>query len=90
MFSLESLNLDFSNPMLWAGLALMIAAIIGYFWMSSKSETPTQQLQQSSVSFAPTTEVMQYHPEQEPVNVMQDQPTAATCMVNDAGDQVCG
>lgn len=76
--------------MLWAGLVLMVVAIVGYFWMSSKTEAPVQQ-QQQSVSFAPTAEVMQYQPEPElHQQSFEDQPTVATCMINDAGEQVCG
>jgi hypothetical protein len=91
MFTLESLKLDFSNPMLWGGLVLMVVAIVGYFWMSSKNEEPMQQQYQPSVSFAPTAEVMQYQPEPEQhQQAFEDQPTVATCMINDAGEQVCG
>ena len=92
MFSLESLKLDFSNPMLWAGLILMVVAIAGYFWMNSKNEMSVPS-QAPTVSFAPTAEVMQYHPEpeqQQHQQSLEDQPTAATCIVNESGEQVCG
>jgi hypothetical protein len=110
-FDLESLKMDFSNPMLWAGLVLMVVAIAGYFWMTYNKEEPTPQNQ--SVSFAPTAQVMeipsnsqqaqqqyqeqQYQQEQyqqqqqqqEQQQQFEDQPTVATCIVNDAGEQVC-
>ena len=101
-FDLESLKLDFSNPMIWGGLVLMVVAIIGYFWMTSKQE-PTQQ---QSVSFAPTAQVMempsnsqqeqqyqeqqyQEQQEQQQYHNLENQPTVATCIVNEAGEQVC-
>lgn len=95
-FDLELLKMDFSNPMLWAGLVLMVVAIVGYFWMSSKKEEPVQQ---PSVSFAPTEQVMeiptnsqpesqyQDHPQQ--YHNLEDQPTVVTCIVNESGEQVC-
>ena len=97
-FDLESLKMDFSNPMLWSGLVLMVVAIIGYFWMSSKKEEPVQQ---QSVSFAPTAQVMeipsnsqqeqqyQEQQEQQQYHNLENQPTVATCIVNEAGEQVC-
>ena len=99
-FNLESLKLDFSNPMIWVGLILMVVAIIGYFWMSSKKEETIHQ-QQSAVSFAPTAQVSeiplnsqqqeaQHYQEQPPqYHNLEDQPTVATCIVNEAGEQVC-
>jgi flagellar basal body-associated protein FliL len=95
-FSLESLKLDCSNPMLWAGLVLMVIAVIGYFWMTSKQEeSPKHQ----SVSFAPVAQVMemdptdqqmyQEQPEPQMFNNLEEQPTVATCIVNEAGEQVC-
>ena len=107
-FDLESLKMDFSNPMLWAGLVLMVVAIAGYFWMTYNKEEPAPQNQ--SVSFAPTAQVMeipthgqqeqmyqeqqqqQYQQEQQYQQQQQqfeDQPTVATCIVNEAGEQVC-
>lgn len=95
-FDLESLKMDFSNPMLWGGLVLMVVAIIGYFWMSSKKEEPAQQ---PSVSFAPTAQVMeipsnsqqeqQYQEQPQQYHNLENQPTVATCIVNEAGEQVC-
>lgn len=97
-FSLESLKMDFSNPMLWAGLVLMVVAVIGYFWMTSKKEEVPKQ---HAVSFAPTAQVMEipengqpqqmYQEQQEPqmYHNLEEQPTVATCIVNDAGEQVC-
>ena len=95
-FTLESLKLDFSNPMLWAGLVLMVVAVIGYFWMTSKQEAPKHM---PSVSFAPVAQVMevepndqqmyQEQPEPQMSHNLEEQPTVATCIVNEAGEQVC-
>lgn len=75
MFDLESLKMDFSNPMMWVGLVLMVVAIAGYFWMNSKKEQ--EQPSAKTVSFDPA------------VQVMADQPTTATCIINENGEQVC-
>jgi flagellar basal body-associated protein FliL len=96
-FDFESLKMDFSNPMLWAGLVLMVVAIIGYFWMTSKKEESQQQPYSSTVSFAPTEQVMEIPSNsqeaqqqyQEPQQQFEDQPTVATCIVNESGEQVC-
>ena len=96
-FDLESLKMDFSNPMLWAGLVLMVVAIAGYFWMTYNKEEPAPQNQ--SVSFAPTAQVMEipangqqeqmYQEQPQQYHNLEDQPTVATCIVNEAGEQVC-
>lgn len=90
-FDLESLKIDFSNPMLWAGVVLMVVAVIGYFWMNSKQEeSPNQQSHETSVSFAPTAQVMEMPAQQEQMyHNLEEQPTVATCIVNEAGEQVC-
>jgi flagellar basal body-associated protein FliL len=75
MFDLESLKMDFSNPMMWVGLVLMVVAIAGYFWMNSNKEE--EQPPAKSVSFDPS------------VQLMADQPTTATCIINENGEQVC-
>ncbi len=92
-FTFESLKMDLSNPMLWAGLVLMVVAVVGYFWMTTKQETvPNQQ----SVSFvpaaqviAPTDQQMCQEPPAQHYHNLEEQPTAATCIVNEAGEQVC-
>jgi flagellar basal body-associated protein FliL len=99
-FDLELLKMDFSNPMLWAGLVLMVVAVIGYFWMTSKQEeTPKQHAHGTAVSFAPTAQVMEipangqqeqmYQEQPQQYHNLEDQPTVATCIVNEAGEQVC-
>lgn len=91
MFDFESLKTDLANPntLLWVGLALMVIAVIyfGYYWMNSKQEQSYNK--QSSVSFAPTTQEMELPNDQQAQQELENQPTVATCVVNDAGEQVC-
>lgn len=74
MFFTESFELEQSNPMLWIGIILMVIAIIGYFMWNHDSKNNSEPIQYIESNH----------------NIAHnDQPTVATCIINESGEQVC-